>query len=303
MNEVADNSLTGKGVTENSSRPTYRPWVGLLLSLLFPGAGQFLAGHRLKALKWFLGLLVFQIFLMWALASPLFGGMIVPVIIGLAGVAYWIALLRNSWQRIPRFSFVKWLLVLGIIIAISWSMPWFWRPFVWRFKVPTGAMEPTIQGSKHLPDGSRTGGDHIMAERYVYWYADPKRGDIVVFENHGFTDALPNTFYVKRVIGIPGDSLSVRNGRLLIDGSPSESPAALKNLHLVQLPANWSSYLKENDEPYKVPARSYFVIGENTANSSDSRAWGPVPREAIVGRVSKAYWPWNRAGILLNPEK
>jgi len=302
MSDTEQNLPAAESVAKISRRSTYPPWVALLLSLLFPGAGQFLAGQRIKALKWFLGLCGFQIFFMWSVASPLFWGKAIPIIIALAGIAYWITLLVNSWQRIPRFGFGKWLLVLGVIFAISLLMPRFWRPFLWPFKVPTGAMEPTIQGSKLLPDGSRTGGDHIMAERYVYWYADPKRGDIVVFENRGFTTALPNTFYVKRVIGVPGESLSVRNGKLFIDGSPIEEPPAVKNLRLAQVPESWSSYLKENGEPYKVPARSYFVIGDNTANSSDSRLWGPVPRDAIIGRVSKAYWPWSRAGVLLNPE-
>ena len=109
----------------------------------------------------------------------------------------------------------------------------------------------------------------------------PSRADIIVF--HFPKD--PNRDFVKRVIGLPGETVSMEDGKVFIDGDKLNEP-----------------YLQERDNhnmaPTLVPPSSYFVMGDNRDGSSDSRYWGPVPLENIVGNVLLRYWPFSEFSIL-----
>ena len=282
---------------ELAARPTHRPWVSLVLSLFLAGLGQFLAGDRAAGLKWFFGILFFQLLMTWALASPVVPGVGLGVAAGLVASACWVWMLVRSWKRMPRLSFLRWLCVIGAVAAVNFLTPILVKSFFQPFKVPTGGMEPTIQGGERRPDGTRNAGDHFFVVKYAYWFSEPKRGDIVVFRTSDVSPELrPGEFFVKRVAGIAGDTLSVKQDRLHIGGAPVTDPSSLAALSFP--PVRNGKHLVAEGETYQVPANSYFVVGDNTTNSLDSRFFGPVPRHAIIGRVSKAYWPWNRAGAV-----
>lgn len=138
--------------------------------------------------------------------------------------------------------------------------------------IPTTSMVPTIQVD-----------DRVLVEKVSYWFAPPGRGDIVVCRAPaatGFQDDL-----IKRVVGLPGETLRVEAGKVFIDGKPLNEP------YLHEAP---TYTLSER----KIPADSLFVMGDNRNNSADSHVWGYLPVENVIGKASFRYWPLHRLGAM-----
>lgn len=140
------------------------------------------------------------------------------------------------------------------------------RPF-W---IPSESMQPTLNP-----------GDRVIALKVGYYFEAPQRKDIVVF--HLPTD--PKQILVKRLIGLPGDTVEVRSGYALINGTPLDEP-------YVRYPGG------PDYGPTKIPEGQYLVLGDNRGNSGDSRFWGFVPRKSIIGRAQLRFWPLSRLGII-----
>jgi signal peptidase I len=276
----------------------YRPWVGVLLSLFLSGASQFLAGKRLQGIAWFIVLPLLISAGGWCLASPLVSGDLLGFILLAASIVLWIVMLIKSYRPVPRLRWVGWIGFVALFLIFEMID----FPFVRPEKMPTHSMSPTIQGDTKLTDGTTIGGDHVMVEEYAYWFNKPQRGDIIVFETKGISADKresfvipPNEFYIKRIVGIPDDVLTIQNGHLYNHGQILSSPSGLAKLEFVASVAN-PIYLTNSLDTYKVPDGSYFLIGDNTTNSLDSRYFGTIREKNIIGRVSKIYWPLNRAG-------
>ncbi len=156
-----------------------------------------------------------------------------------------------------------------------------------------------------IPSASMAGtlrpGDRVLVNRAVYRLRDPRRGDVIVFAYPRDTAVA----FIKRVVGEPGDVLQVRGGRLYVNGRPLREPyvhrtqgtqdpttAAAPVVGTTMTPP-WSL-----TRPYRVPAGSYFVMGDNRTNSDDSRDWGVVPRRDVIGEGFFTYWPLDRLGLL-----
>jgi signal peptidase I len=144
-------------------------------------------------------------------------------------------------------------------------------------------------------------GQRVLVDRLVYHYRAPHRGDIIVFRR----PEPPHDVLIKRVVGLPGDLLSLRGGYLYINGVRARDSFVDKIAGVTEPtdPANpyastqpgapWSLA-----HPFRVPAGQYFVMGDNRTDSSDSRYWGTVPRSSIIGRAFFTYWPLGRIGDL-----
>lgn len=148
--------------------------------------------------------------------------------------------------------------------------------FVQPFKIPTGSMRNTL-----------IEGDRILVNKLIYRFEEPERGDVVVFKYP------PNRKrdFIKRLAGKPGETLAIQNGRLTINGEEVADPGIFRDIF----------YYNKEDWPYarsgedvEIPEGQYFVLGDNSANSSDSRNWGFVPRKDIIGRAFLVYWPPTR---------
>jgi signal peptidase I len=176
----------------------------------------------------------------------------------------------------------------SIVIAVILAL--FVRTWVVQaFKIPTGSMENNLLIGDHLlvnkfvfaPAGS-------PAERVLLPMRDIRRGDIVVFK---YPDE-PDRDFIKRVIGLPGDTLELRNKRVYVNGQPLDEPY----VHFLDTPSNaqevTSFPVRERYGPVKVPERHYFVMGDNRDNSQDSRYWGFLPREFIKGKALMIYWSY-----------
>lgn len=153
------------------------------------------------------------------------------------------------------------------------------------YKVPTGAMDPA------LPPGT-----HLFVENISYRLREPRRGEIVVFSTEGIIPQSPQ-HYIKRVAGLPGDRVRIDAAGLWINSSlvvltNSAGPSPYGSVVGSEIEALVQFGLSETI----VPEDSYFTLGDNTLNSSDSRMWGFVPAGKIMGRAGLIYWPPGNIG-------
>ena len=174
-------------------------------------------------------------------------------------------------------------------IAIAILLALFIRTFVVQaFKIPSGSMKETLQI-----------GDHILVNKFIYGIKlpfvqktlipikQPRRDDIIVFrypEN-------PKVDFIKRVVGIEGDVVEVRNKKLYVNDALIDRDYAIHtDPHII--PAVYNK--RDNFGPVIVPKDSLFVMGDNRDNSKDSRFWGFVNLKAVKGKAFMIYWSWNK---------
>jgi len=149
------------------------------------------------------------------------------------------------------------------------------------FSIPTGAMTPALSP-----------GDHIMVEGFSFLFDKPHRGEIVVFKTAGIESLPQDQIYVKRIAGEPGEHVRISDGKLFINEKPVSLSNELGEI-FYNLPLAFQNSAKTD---VTVPNGCYFVLGDNSTNSLDSRFWGSVPRGNIIGRVAYCYFPLQRRG-------
>ncbi|HAG10944.1 MAG TPA: signal peptidase I [Desulfotomaculum sp.] len=152
--------------------------------------------------------------------------------------------------------------ILATIIRLFLLAPFF---------IPSQSMEPALLV-----------GDRIIVSKIAYRLGEPQRGDIIVFKY----PRDPRKDYIKRLIGFEGEQVTLKNNRLYINGK--ETPEKY-------LPEDLSFY---DFGPVTVPNGCYLMLGDNRPNSEDSRVWGALPKENVIGKAVLIYWPFNRARLL-----
>ncbi len=174
----------------------------------------------------------------------------------------------------------------AVVIAVILAL--FIRTFVVQaFKIPSGSMQPTLKI-----------GDHILVNKFIYGVklpyvrttiipvSSPERGDIIVFK---YPEA-PDKDFIKRVIGIPGDTVQIKKKQVFVNGKPVRHEYGMHTDSNV-IPGRVNH--RDNYGPETVPEGSYFVMGDNRDNSYDSRFWGFVKESAIKGEAFIIYWSWD----------
>lgn len=158
------------------------------------------------------------------------------------------------------------------------------RTFVVQaFKIPSESMLQTLLVGDHLLASKFAYGIKIpFTDKYIYEGEDPKRGDVVIFAYPND----PSVDYIKRVVGVPGDEIEVRDKQLYRNGLP------VKEAYIRHSDPDVMEPLRDNYAPVKVPPGKYFVMGDNRDNSLDSRFWGFVDRSAIKAKAWRIYWSW-----------
>jgi len=161
------------------------------------------------------------------------------------------------------------------------------RAFVVQtFYIPSASMEPTLMI-----------GDRILVDKLSYHLHGVGRGDIVVFATPPREPATPGVKdLVKRVIGLPGDTISSPDGRVWIDGKPLAETWLPKGTVTTGITGQIPGCIPVAGG-CKIPAKYYFVMGDNRGDSQDSRFFGPIPRSLIVGHVVFRIWPLSRIGF------
>jgi signal peptidase I len=190
--------------------------------------------------------------------------------------------------RLPRNVriIVDWIVtIVGAVAIVLAIKAWVVNPY----RIPSSSMEPTLHCARPATGCETRFSDRVLANRFVYHFQDPARGDIVVFET---TPAVVRKCsaggtFVKRIIGLPGERLQLRlvGGRefVYINGRKLDEP-------YVQ-PARRGFGPQRT---FRVPEGQYFLMGDNRSSSCDSRQWGGLPRDNILGKVFMTYWPPQR---------
>jgi signal peptidase I len=205
------------------------------------------------------------------------------------------------WEWVKTIAYA---VILALII----------RTFLFAtFHVPTGSMEPTLMGAHNHPPG-----DRLIALKFIYGFpipftdrrilamSEPHRGDVIIFNSKSVEKLDQGKDYIKRLVGLGGERLQIVpdkesgnpanrysriGGRVHIDGNPIEEPAAIaERLYYVD-----GSY---GNHEVEIPPNHYFMLGDNVGNSRDSRFWGYVPRENVIGKAVFIYWPPSRMGLI-----
>ena len=174
------------------------------------------------------------------------------------------------------------------------------RSVVLNYRVDGTSMVPTLQNGEMLIVGRRAYSHIDLAElpRWLpgvtastdgEWYVfdPPRRGDIIVFHPPGASSEP----YIKRIIALPGEQVAIRDGAVFVNGHQLDEP-------YVSSPTVWRGI---GQDTVTVPPDSVFVLGDNRANSSDSRVFGPVPMSSIIGKAWVAYWPPDAVQVIANP--
>jgi signal peptidase I len=190
------------------------------------------------------------------------------------------------------------LIELVTIVAIALGLALGIQAFLVKpFRIPSGSMEPTLDI-----------GQRVLVDRVTKHFSSFHRGDIVVFKppkgadtddcgvNHPATEPCPrptpqksDTNFIKRIVGVPGDRLKVLAGRVYIDGKPLKEP---------YIRPDAACDLCNEPQAITIPPGSFFMMGDNRGQSADSREWGPVPKNWIIGKAFFTYWPPGRIGTL-----
>lgn len=135
-------------------------------------------------------------------------------------------------------------------------------------------------------------GEYILTNKIVYKIQNPTRGDVVIFKSPRNKEV----DYIKRVIGLPGDTVSLQDNALYVNGKKVEEPYLSPDVIIFG-----GSYLREGQE-IAVPEGMYFVAGDNRPHSSDSREFGPIPKEDFIGMAILRYWPFSQFGLIPRPQ-
>ncbi len=187
-----------------------------------------------------------------------------------------IAFLRSKPKEWLRHKWKEWgepLVIAGILaLAIRTYV-------IGPYKIPTGSMRPTLME-----------GDRIFVDKITYRFRGPERGEIVVFK---YPLDLKKDF-VKRLVAFGGETVEIRDGNLYVNGKKLDSEPLIQGRYYYNR-SDWD-YGKEG-QLVTVPEGSLFVLGDNSAHSSDSRNWGFVPEKDLVGRAVVIWWPPKRVGF------
>jgi len=158
----------------------------------------------------------------------------------------------------PQSNLLREIVETALLTAIIFLVV---NAVIGRFRIESVSMQPNLYE-----------GEYVIVDKISYTLSTPQRGDIIVFEKTGQPDL------IKRVIGLPGDTVEVRNQQVFVNG------VALKEPYIAN-PPNYAF------GPVQVEPGRYFVLGDNRSNSSDSHVWGTIPGDTIVGRAWIIYWP------------
>ena len=188
--------------------------------------------------------------------------------------------LTRNMSRGTRIA-VDWVVtIVGAIAIVLAIKAWVINPY----RIPSSSMEPTLHCARPGSGCEARFSDRVLANRFIYHFRSPRRGQIIVFKTPPAAAQKCGSggTFVKRLIGLPGETVSEKNGQISING------------HRLVEPYVKPDRRDSQSGKWVVPKGKYFFMGDNRIQSCDSREWGSVPRKNIIGEVFAVYWPPNR---------
>lgn len=265
--------------SDNTIIKKRKPWLAGILSVLVQGLGHFYCGRAKRGIViYFVYSFLIVLTALLALINIYIAALIL-LSITIAVIVDAVKIAKNETNyKLKKYN--KFYIYFAIYLLSAFFSPvegvLIKHYLLQAFKIPSGAMEPSILV-----------GDHILANKFVYNFEEPKRGDIIIFE---YPEDLSKDF-IKRVVGLGGDKIEITNKQVYINDE------ALEEQYAVFKAGDTSSFgiqKSRNFGPFTVPDGHFFVMGDNRDNSHDSRYWGTVAKEAIKGRATTVYWSWDR---------
>jgi signal peptidase I len=203
---------------------------------------------------------------------------------------------RNPIDRVTRNMprgtriAVDWVVtIVGAIAIVLAIKAWVINPY----RIPSSSMEPTLHCARPGSGCEAHFSDRVLANRFIFHFRSPQRGEIIVFKTPPLAEQKCGSggTFVKRLIGLPGETIQEKSGTIYIDGHALLEPYVKPDRR------DSGSTILGRTAPYRIPKGMYFFMGDNRIQSCDSREWGPVPRKNIIGEVFAVYWPPNRIGF------
>jgi signal peptidase I len=202
---------------------------------------------------------------------------------------------HHTWNPVTRATrglprgwriAIDWVVtIVGAVAIVLAIKAWVVNPY----RIPSSSMEPTLHCARPGSGCEARFSDRVLANRFIYHFRAPHRGDIIVFKTPPLAKekcGAGGTF-VKRLIALPDETWEEKNGFIYINGKKLIEPYIKSDRR-----DTGTSY-----PPRKIPDGMYFMMGDNRTQSCDSREWGPVPRKNLIGEVFAVYWPPNRIGF------
>jgi signal peptidase I len=187
----------------------------------------------------------------------------------------------QPWRRL-----VDWLVTIGLAIGFVLV---FEAEVAKPYRIPSSSMEPTLHCAKPGDWCLAGTNDRVLVNRLAYDFESPKRGQIVVFTAPPATGRCGpcdgGSTFVKRLIGLPGDTVTERNGFIFVNAKRLSEPYVDP------------AFRDHESGRWHVPAGHYFFLGDDRVHSCDSRVWGSVPRHSLIGPVLLTYWPPGRVSL------
>ena len=258
-----------------------KPWIAGLLSFIADGLGHIYSGSAKRGI-WIITivaflflpitLFIFTLSLEWAIGFGLLALLSIKTFIIIDSTR--IARNKTSEYLLKPYNKIWVYFFYAFIISMTLEYYPGKHLIAQAFKIPTSSMSPTIQI-----------GDHIMSNRWTYRFNSPERGDVVIFK----FPKDEKKMFIKRIIGMPGEALEIKNKQIFINGLPLNksygklSPVFSEN----------TDSKKFNFGPVTISDKAYFVMGDNWANSHDSRHWGFLKDSKILGKAVSLYWSWD----------
>lgn len=182
-------------------------------------------------------------------------------------------------------------------ILVAFVIAMIARTFIVQaFKIPTGSMEPTLHGDP-------LNGDRVLVNKFIYNFKKPARGNIVVFRTVNIPGLDGQKDFIKRLAALPREKVEIRNDKLYIDSKKVGDPEIFEIIEYINTRRFSRGLFGEGQygmpyTPILVPENNFYVLGDNSRVSRDSRFWGFVPEENLMGQAFMIYWPFKRIKLL-----
>jgi len=196
-------------------------------------------------------------------------------------------LLDRAQSRIPQpwRTILDWAVTLGLAVAFVLA---FEAEVAKPYRIPSSSMEPTLHCAKPGEWCLASFDDRVLANRLAYVFGSPSRGQIVVFHAPAAAERCgggESRTFVKRLVGLPGERVTERDGTIFVDGRRLVEPYVDRE------------FRDHESGSWPVPRGHYFFLGDDRIHSCDSRTWGAVPRSSLIGPVVLTYWPPQRISL------